>query len=139
MYERLPKICYWCGRLSHDGKECTVWLSSKGDLSGAGQQFGPWLRTAQFNLARKTRVEVQGYDGMGTHRTIPGTTENRKMHLGKANAISSLAGLFTTDAGVTHIGDPISTASRVVEIQGSVMSTCLAETQLAHTRADPGF
>lgn len=76
---------------------------------------------------------------MGTHRTIPGTTENRKMHLGKANAISSLAGLFTTDAGVTHIGDPISTASRVVEIQGSVMSTCLAETQLAHTRADPGF
>lgn len=118
MYERLSKICYWCGRLSHDDKECAVWLSSKGDLSGAGQQFGPWLRTAQFNLARKTRVEVQGYDAMGTHRTIPGTTENRKMHLGKANAISSLAGLFTTDAGATHIVDPITTASRVVENSG---------------------
>lgn len=35
MYKRLPKICYWCGHLSHDNKECQVWLSSKGDLSGA--------------------------------------------------------------------------------------------------------
>lgn len=33
MYERLPKFCYWCGHLSHDDKECPVWLDSKGDLS----------------------------------------------------------------------------------------------------------
>lgn len=33
MYECLPKICYWCGHLSHDDKECTVWLSSKGKRS----------------------------------------------------------------------------------------------------------
>lgn len=37
MYERLPKICYWCRHLSHDVKECPVWLSSKWDLLGAEQ------------------------------------------------------------------------------------------------------
>lgn len=34
MYECLPNICYWCGHLSHDDKECVVWLSGKGALSG---------------------------------------------------------------------------------------------------------
>lgn len=33
MYERLLNICYWCGLLTHDDKECDVWLSSKGTLS----------------------------------------------------------------------------------------------------------
>ena len=67
MYECLPKICYRCGHLSHDDRECSVWLSSQGELSGAEQQFGPWLRVAQFNSARKTKVEVQGFDDVGTH------------------------------------------------------------------------
>lgn len=31
-YERLPNICYWCGMASHDDKECSLWLSSKGSL-----------------------------------------------------------------------------------------------------------
>ena len=31
-YERLPNICYWCGLVSHDDKECSLWLSSKGSL-----------------------------------------------------------------------------------------------------------
>ena len=51
----------------YDDRECSVWLSSKGELSGAEQQFGPWLRVAQFNLARKMKVEVQGFDDVGTH------------------------------------------------------------------------
>ncbi|KAK9995636.1 hypothetical protein SO802_020322 [Lithocarpus litseifolius] len=25
-YERLPNLCYWCGRLSHDDKDCIFWL-----------------------------------------------------------------------------------------------------------------
>lgn len=118
MYERLPKICYWCGHLSHDVKECTIWLSSKGDLSRAEQQFGPWLKAAQFNPARKTQVEVQGYDGMGTHWTTLGTAKNSQVHQGNTKAVSSLAGLVTTDAGATHTGDPIRTAPMVAENSG---------------------
>ncbi|XP_030970522.1 uncharacterized protein LOC115990895 [Quercus lobata] len=62
MYERLPNICYWCGLLSHDDKDCLLWLNSKGALRVEEQQFGPWLRAPQFNHGRKSVVEVQGFD-----------------------------------------------------------------------------
>nr|POF12390.1 uncharacterized protein CFP56_52682 [Quercus suber] len=62
MYERLPNMCYWCGLLSHDDKECEMWLSSKGGLSKKEQQFGPWLSAPQFNPARKAIIEVQGFE-----------------------------------------------------------------------------
>ena len=32
-YERLPNLCYWCGSLTHDDKDCVVWLNSRGSLS----------------------------------------------------------------------------------------------------------
>lgn len=32
-YERLPNLCYWCGRFTHDDKECPTWLQSKGSLA----------------------------------------------------------------------------------------------------------
>lgn len=31
-YERLPNICYWCGCLDHDDKDCGIWLDSEGTL-----------------------------------------------------------------------------------------------------------
>ena len=38
-YERLPNICYWCGRLDHDDKDCALWISSKGSLSSKEKQY----------------------------------------------------------------------------------------------------
>ena len=61
-YERFLNICYWCGLVSHDDKDCIMWLSSKGTLMVEQQQFGPWIRASQFNPARKETVEVRGYD-----------------------------------------------------------------------------
>ena len=29
-YEKMPNFCYWCGMVSPDAQECSVWLSSKG-------------------------------------------------------------------------------------------------------------
>lgn len=40
-YEQFPNLCYWCGMLTHNDKECEVWLKSKGALSVDKQQFGP--------------------------------------------------------------------------------------------------
>ena len=66
MYECLPNICYWCSHLSHDDKDCVLWLSSKGSLSVDEQQFSSWLKASQFNPAKKLTVEVQGsrFQGM---------------------------------------------------------------------------
>ena len=50
----------WPG--SHDEKECSLWLSSKGSLNADDQQFGPWIRAAQINPTRKSVMEVQGFD-----------------------------------------------------------------------------
>ncbi|XP_075665888.1 uncharacterized protein At4g02000-like [Castanea sativa] len=31
-YERLPNLCYWCGRLNHSDKDCPLWIQSKGSV-----------------------------------------------------------------------------------------------------------
>lgn len=31
-YERLPNLCYWCGHLTHDDKDCELWIDSEGTL-----------------------------------------------------------------------------------------------------------
>ena len=31
-YERLPNICYWCGCLNHDDRDCEVWFDGEGSL-----------------------------------------------------------------------------------------------------------
>ena len=77
MYEQLPNICYWCGLLTHDDKECDVLLNSKGTLSVEEQQFGSWLRAPQFSQAKKLTVEVQGFENVGTNRPIPRRTKDR--------------------------------------------------------------
>ena len=42
-YEHLPSICYWCGRLDHDDRDCDLWIQSNGTLKMDQQQFGPFL------------------------------------------------------------------------------------------------
>lgn len=43
-YKRLPKLCYWWGRLTNNDKECELWIESKGMLTSDQKQFGPFLR-----------------------------------------------------------------------------------------------
>ena len=65
------------GHLTHDDKECALWLRSKGTLSVQDQQFGLWIRASQFNPAKKSRVEVQGYE------TMPGASRMRGGQVGR--------------------------------------------------------
>ena len=32
-YERLPSLCFWCGSLMHDDRDCVCWVESEGKLS----------------------------------------------------------------------------------------------------------
>ena len=86
-YERLPNICYRCGQLSHDDKDCTLWLQSNGTLAVEQRQFGPWIRAAQFNFSKKAVVEVQGYDALVHKIQNPcGNPQNLMPHRNVAEA-----------------------------------------------------
>ena len=55
-------ICFWCGMLSHDYKECEIWLKSNGILPLECQQYGHWIKASLFSLAKRQVLEVKGYD-----------------------------------------------------------------------------
>ncbi|KAL0002584.1 hypothetical protein SO802_016365 [Lithocarpus litseifolius] len=59
-YERLPIFFHWCGVLSHDLKDCDLWLQSKGELRVENKGCGPWLRADPPSLSRKKVVRVSG-------------------------------------------------------------------------------
>lgn len=31
-HECLPNLCYWCGRLTHNDKDCEMWIDNEGSL-----------------------------------------------------------------------------------------------------------
>ena len=59
-YERLPSLCFWCGCLGHEDRDCELWVESEGSLLPESQQFGPWLKAAPFVPSRKYVVKVPG-------------------------------------------------------------------------------
>ena len=60
-YERLSNLCYWCGSLMHDDKDCDLWIASEGTLPLESQQFGAWIRAPPFVQSRRTTISVPGY------------------------------------------------------------------------------
>ncbi|XP_030936432.1 uncharacterized protein LOC115961627 [Quercus lobata] len=40
-YARLPNLCYWCGSLLHDDRDCERWIESEGTLKVDQREFGP--------------------------------------------------------------------------------------------------
>ncbi|XP_023891985.2 uncharacterized protein LOC112003988 [Quercus suber] len=60
-YERLPNICYWCGRLTHDDRDCEIWIESEGTLRNDQKEFGPSLRAPPFVVSKKNTIVVPGY------------------------------------------------------------------------------
>ena len=60
-YERLPNLCYWCGRLTHDDKDCQMWIESEGTLLPDLRQFGPSIHAPTFISLRKNAITVLGF------------------------------------------------------------------------------
>ncbi|KAK7859446.1 hypothetical protein CFP56_005895 [Quercus suber] len=54
--------------LSHDDKDCDLWLGSKGTLPTESQQFGHWIRASQFSPGRRQTIEVKGFERACTSR-----------------------------------------------------------------------
>ena len=65
-YKKLPNFCYWCGLISHDGKDCDLWLARKDTGNTEPTEYGPWLRAMPFNPRKTTFTVVSGMgDGLG--------------------------------------------------------------------------
>ena len=60
-YERLPNMCYWCGRLTHDDRDCDLWINSEGTLTPEQREFGPYMRAPPFVAARRGVILVPGF------------------------------------------------------------------------------
>jgi len=60
-YEMLPNLCYWCGQLTHDDRDCELWIDSEGTLKVEQREFGPQLRAPPFVAARKNVIMVLSY------------------------------------------------------------------------------
>lgn len=59
-YERLPILCYWCGRLSHSDKDCELWIRSNGTLTESDRQFGAWLCAPLYNTRKCSAIRIGG-------------------------------------------------------------------------------
>ena len=63
-YERLPNLCLWCGRLTHNDKNCELWIESKGILSPDQQQFSSSLKAAPYSAKGKDVIFIlRFYEG----------------------------------------------------------------------------
>ena len=60
-YERLPNLCYWCGRITHNDRDCELWLDSEGTLEDTDKRYGPWIRAPPFVSSRKAVITVPGF------------------------------------------------------------------------------
>ena len=47
-YKSLSNLCYWCDSLTHDDRDCEVWIESGGTLPSESQQYGAWIRALPF-------------------------------------------------------------------------------------------
>ena len=57
--------------VSHDAKECSVWLSSKGSLSLDQQEYGPWLQADPFSIWKNSFMFVPSIGGDFGGEDIP--------------------------------------------------------------------
>ena len=60
-YEQLPNLCYCCGRLTHNDRDCELWLDSEGTLEETDKRYGPWIRAEPFASSCKAMITVPGF------------------------------------------------------------------------------
>lgn len=58
-YERLPNLCYWCGRrLAHDDKQCELWIRNRGSLKERTKAIPKQPSTAELEGVAETEVFI---------------------------------------------------------------------------------
>ena len=60
-YKHLPSLCYWCECLTHDDRDCDLWIQSNGMLVLDKQWFGLSLRAPPYTSAGNDVIYVLAY------------------------------------------------------------------------------
>ena len=60
-YEQLLNICYWCGRLDQNDRDCELWIESEGTLTTNNQAYGPWIRASHTPNPCSSVIVVPGF------------------------------------------------------------------------------
>ena len=63
--------------VSHDDKDCSILLRSKGSLKIEDRQFGNWIRAALVNPSRKFVMDVKGFEKKDTHSSVSNFSDTR--------------------------------------------------------------
>ena len=54
-------MCYWCGRLTHDDRDCKLLIEREGTLCIDQKKFELDLRAPPFILSKKNVLTVLGF------------------------------------------------------------------------------
>ena len=79
-YERLPIMCYGCGMLTHNDKECTSGSRSGGPQSEGDKKFGSWLRASTPHPSKKSVIHVEGFEEDSENEESAGSGGNVNGH-----------------------------------------------------------
>ncbi|XP_030970995.1 uncharacterized protein At4g02000-like [Quercus lobata] len=60
-YERLPNLCYWCGRLDLDDKDCELWINNEGTLEPDKKRYNSSIRALPVVSSNRNMIRVPGF------------------------------------------------------------------------------
>lgn len=92
--------------VSHDAKECSVWLSSKGSLSLDQQEYGSWLQADPFSVGKKSFMFVPGsggaFGGVDNHVRSGSGSIKRSQEAETLQEVQTTATVVSTVVGGAH-------------------------------------
>ena len=118
-YECLPSICYWCGWLDHDDRDCDLWIQSNGTLKMDQQQFGSFLRAPPYKSSGRDVIYVPGYYEEKSSKAREKKAEMAAHMAARAAVVATPPGPVVLEKETVEIGGSIN--SSPVEFNAAIM------------------